>query len=234
VRTKNFMATITGYRYKDPAGSKGKYMFRPDGGSISHLWMAGAGFLQASSPTIYTRPEPMSFPEAPGVSCLTPRIEYTDSLGYFTNLFEFDSRLAMDSGAGQYRVRASGELKDMNALTGGVGYCIDYLFGNDFIEKSIRLNWHDARPLVRIIEPVIQHAGTSFEQKGPAAVLIRTGRRVLEIRLLTEGVKLVTGRNAETYWTPYPALKAYPIELEVQPNANSLVQTVRYRISIVE
>lgn len=69
------MATITSYRYKDQvAGSRGKYMFRPDGGTISHLWAKDHGFLQASSPSIYTRPEPMSFPEARGVRPLTPRI----------------------------------------------------------------------------------------------------------------------------------------------------------------
>ncbi len=102
------MATITGYRYKDPAGTKGKYMYRPTGGAVSHVWMKNHGFLQASGPTVYTRPEPMSFPEAPGVICLTPRIEYNDSLGYFTNLYEFDSRLSIDSNNKKYTVTASG------------------------------------------------------------------------------------------------------------------------------
>ncbi|MBO9658942.1 MAG: hypothetical protein J7527_08950, partial [Chitinophagaceae bacterium] len=146
VRTKNFMATITAYRYTDQlAGSKGKYMFRPDGGTISHLWAKDHGFLQASSPTIYTRPEPMSFPEAPGVQPLTSRIEYTDTAGYFTNLFEFDARLRIDSVHGkQYTVYAAGELKDKNWLTGGLGYKMNYLFTDTSLQKTVQLVYHDA------------------------------------------------------------------------------------------
>ena len=82
VRTKSFMSTITAYRYKDVSkGSKSKYMYRPTGGSISNLWLQDHGFLQASSQTEYIRWEPMHFPEAEGIKCLTPRIEFKDSIG---------------------------------------------------------------------------------------------------------------------------------------------------------
>jgi len=88
VRTKNLMATMSAYTYKDiEKKEKSKYMFRPSGGSISNLWVEGYGLLQASSQTFYARWEPMSFPVVDTVICLTPRIEYRNKEGYFTNLF---------------------------------------------------------------------------------------------------------------------------------------------------
>jgi len=234
VRTQNFMATITGYRYKDPAGTKGKYMVRPSGGAMSHLWMKKLGFLQASSPTVYTRPEPMSFPEAPGIMCLTPRIEYSDSVSYFTNLYEFDSRLSFDStSSAQYLIKASGELKDKNLLTGGVGYNIDYLFADHFYQKTIHLNWHDAWPMVKIVEPFIQDEGTTFEKLDERNVLITSKNVTLKFSLLSTNAKLVMGRDHQNYWSPYPALKAYPIELEVAHNPAVFRQAVIYRVSIM-
>ncbi|WPV65204.1 hypothetical protein [Chitinophaga sp. LS1] len=116
-------------------------MFCPDGGKVSHLWASGCGFMGASSPTIYTRPEHMSFPEAWGVLPLTPRIEYTDSTGYFTNLFEFDSRLsANQTWPRTYEVTVSGEMKDKEWLTRGVGYKIRYLLDDSFLQKKLQLS----------------------------------------------------------------------------------------------
>jgi hypothetical protein len=233
VRTKNLMATITGYRYKDPAGTKGKYMYRPTGGAVSHLWMKDHGFLQASSPTVYTRPEPMSFPEAPGVICLTPRIEYTDTAGYFTNLFEFDSRLSIDSANKQYTVVASGELKDKNQLAGGVSYKMEQLFSDNFYQKSIQITWHDAMPVVKVIEPFIHFDGMRFEQKDDHTIIIHMSDRKLELRITSGNANWIVGKDADKYWTPYPALKAYPIELEIKPRNDFFSETVSYRVSIL-
>ncbi len=236
VRTKNFMATITGYRYKDQAaGSNGKYMFRPTGGAISHLWLKDHGFLQASSPTVYTRPEPMSFPEAPGVMSLTPRIEYTDTAGYFTNLFEFDSHVSAESKPNhQYSISATGELKDRLWLTGGVGYKMDYLFGDDFFEKTIRLTYHDAWPVIRIIEPFINFKGMKFEQVDEKTVIISSAKKKIEFKLLSGDARLTMGANADKYWSPYPALKAVPVVLQVQPGNESFTKTVRYKLTILQ
>lgn len=236
IRTKNFMATVTGYRYKDQAaGSNGKYMFRPTGGSISHLWLKDQGFLQASSPTVYTRPEPMSFPEAPGVASLTPRIEYTDTAGYFTNLFEFDSHMSSEVKPGnQYAVSVTGELKDKLWLTGGVGYRMDYLFADDFFEKTVRLTYHDAWPVINIIEPFIDFKGMKFEQTDERTVIITSAKRTLEFKIVAGNAKLTAGINVDKYWSPYPALKAFPIVLEVQPAKEGSMQVVRYRLRVVK
>ncbi|HEY4153985.1 MAG TPA: hypothetical protein VGM24_01110 [Puia sp.] len=236
VRTANFMATITGYHYKDQfAGWKGKYMYRPDGGAMSHVWLKDHGFLQASSPTVYTRPEPMSFPEAPGVVSLTPRIEYSDTAGYFTNLYEFDSRLDTSRNSkGEFEITARGELKDKYWLTGGVSYRMDYLIADRFYQKTIRLTYHDAWPLVKIIEPFIDFKGMKFSPVDDQSMEIQAGRRKLLFRILTPGVRLIAGRDKEKYWTPYPALRAFPLEMELKPEPGHFIQTVTYRLSVEE
>lgn len=235
VRTKNFMSTITGYRYKDQAaGSKGKYMFRPDGGAISHLWAKGHGFLQASSPTIYTRPEPMSFPEAPGVVPLTPRIEYTDTAGYFTNLFEFDSRLQLETRKkNEYAIKVAGELKDKNWLTGGVGYRMEYLFTDSFLQKTVELIYHDAWPVVQIIEPFVLDKGMTVEKKDDRSVILKAGGKKWLFTLISGNAKLLAGENAANYWAPYPAFKAYPLIWEVTPGKAGQSGRITYRLRLI-
>ena len=229
------MATVTGYRYKDiAAGAKSKYMYRPNGGAVSYLWVQDHGVLQASSPTVYSRPEPMSFPEAPGVQSLTPRIEYKDSLGYFTNLFDFDSRLIVtQKKAGEFFVETGGELKDKNWLSGGVGYKMDYLFTDQYLEKTIQLTWHDAWPVVNIIEPFVQVKGMTIVQTDPRTVIMKTGKKTFRFRILSGNAQLTTGEDAVHYWAPYPALKAFPLRLELRPVAGSFQQTVKYRVEVL-
>jgi hypothetical protein len=234
VRTENFMATLTAYPYKDPAGIKGKYMYRPDGGAVSHLWLKDHGFLQASSPTVYTRPEPMSFPEASGILSLTPRIEYRDSTGYFTNLFEFDCRLDTGRNKEGFSITTAGELKDENQRTGGVGYRIEDLLTDYFFQKTIRLTFHDACPTVKIIEPIIDYPGMKFERVDGQSMRITGGSRELLFSILSPGIFLIAGRQQEKYWTPYPALKAFPLELELKPAGDSFTRTVCYRISVIK
>jgi hypothetical protein len=236
VRTKNFMATITGYRYTDQAaGPKGKYMFRPDGGTISHLWAKDHGFMQASSPTIYTRPEPMSFPEAPGVLPLTPRIEYTDTAGYFTNLFEFDSRIKVDSVKNsKYLVSVAGELKDKNWLTGGVGYRMQYEFTDSFLQKTVELTYHDAWPVVRIIEPFVLANGMKVVQQDEKTVILSAGKKKWKFVLISGTAKLIAGDQPEHYWTPYPAMKANTLVLEIPAGNVDQPAVIRYRLTVLQ
>lgn len=235
IRTHQFMATITAYGYKDYAsGSKSKYMYRPSGGAISNLWIKDHGYFTASSATVYSRPEPMTFPEAPGTRSLTPRIEYTDTSGYYTNLFEFDSHLYLGGNAKTgFTVNASGELKDKNWFSGGVGYRLDYVFTDNQLRKSVTLVYHDTRVPVSILEPVIDFAGTRFDRINDSTLLIVAGKKKLEFRLLSGNAELLTGKDRAKYWTPFPALKANPVELVVKPGA-ATQQTVVYTITVLE
>lgn len=174
----------------------------------------------------------MSFPEAPGVKCLTPQISYRDSLGYFTNLFEFDARLATASlASGKFFVEATGELKNRDWINGGVAYHVTYTFTDEFIEKKIDLVYHDAFPVVVITEPFIVQPGMHFKKESDSKVSISGGKR--EFAFTTDGsAKLITGRDAADYWTPYPAIRAFPVELEIAPPANGFMKSVTYRVTL--
>jgi hypothetical protein len=237
VRTGQIMATLTAYGYEDHAArAKSKYMYRPSGGTISNLWVQDHGFLQASSVTEYSRPEPMTFPEAPGIRCLTPRIEFTDTNGYFTNLFDFDGRLEADSaraGSGSFHLTAAGELKDRNWLLGGVGYRFIYQFTDTFVRKSLRLTYHDAMPTVHIVEPIIDYKGMVFTQVDGRTIRILAGRNVFEFKVAAGTAELRLGFERSKYRAPFPALKACPIELLVPPPVEGFTREVSYTISLL-
>ena len=235
VRTENFMLSIPAYRYKDiEKKEKSKYMYRPTGGSISNLWIERYGFLQASSQTFYARWEPMSFPVVDTVMCLTPRIEFRAGGSYYTNLFEFDGVMtASTEDDGSYIVKTSGELRDKTWLAGGIAYRLTHrVRGNDLV-KTVELVYHDAWERVRIVEPFIQWTGMSVTKVDEKTVLIRTTSRQFELKIIEGDARLVLGRDAVHYWSPYPALKAYPIELELDKPATGFTRRVSYRISIV-
>lgn len=240
VRTKNFMATITGYHYKDEvAGAKSKYMHRPTGGTMSHLWLKDHGALQVASVTEYSRPEPMSFPEMKDVECLTSRIAYQDSLGLFTNLYEYDCVLnAYKDADGIFYVITSGELKNRNRVNGGVAYSITYAIADDYIEKRILLTYHDAFPVVTITEPFVHAPGMTFSMTDSSCVMTSEKQRVVlsleaDKDATRAGAAVLTGgRNANRYRMPYPAVIAYPVEIVVPAPREGFTREVRYRLTL--
>ena len=233
VRTKNFMATVTAYRYKDLAKwEKSKYMHRPTGGSISDLWVAGHGLLQASSVTEYHRWEPMHFPEMGDIKSLTPRIEFTDGDHYYTNLYEFDGRISLDKKDDhKFIVATSGELKDKTQIPGGIAYILRHTFNDDFIEKEVTLRFHDNRTPVEIVEPFVWNERMTFRQIDARTIRIDSPDKSFEVKLVKGDAKLELGTNREQYRSVYPALKCFPICLKVRPKRNEFLAKVRYRIS---
>lgn len=234
-RTANFMATTTAYGYRDIAkGPDSKYMFRPAGGAMSCLWLEGHGLVQASSQTEYHRWEPMHFPEAPGLRPLTPRLEATVGKTCFTNLYEFDARLTAGAPRpGEFTVSTYGELKDRNWHYGGVSYRLTHTLRDDEVEKAVTLYYRGRTPEVRVVEPIITHAGMTFQPDGPRAVRIAGGGRSLRFEVLEGDAVLVVGRDAARTWSPYPALQAHPLELVVPPpRAEVLSQTIRFRLRV--
>lgn len=233
-RTAAFMATITAYGYKDIAkGPDSKYMFRPSGGSMSYLWLEGHGMLQASSQSEYHRWEPMHFPAAEGVRPLTPRIEYSKGPAVFTNLFEFDGQLeAGPSESGGYVVSTYGQLKDRDWHYGGVSYRFTHHLRDDTIRKEVTLFYRGARPEARIVEPIIWNPAMTFVRSDERTIRVQGAGRPVTFRLVSGNARLVAGRNADQYWSVYPALRAYPIELEVAPIEGRRSTTLVYEISL--
>ncbi|MNY16002.1 hypothetical protein D3C86_1492440 [compost metagenome] len=88
--------------------------------------------------------------------------------------------------------------------------------------------------MVKIIEPVVNYKGMVFTKTDARTVLIKAGNKTFRFKLLSGNAVLKIGEDAEHYWAPYPALKAFPLELEVRPLTGSFSQEVIYEISIVQ
>jgi len=233
VRTDNFYATITAYGYKDPKGSKSKYMYRPTGGAISNLWLKDYGFLQASSQTEYHRWEPMHFPEANSLKSLTPRIEFSNGNGYFTNLFEFDATTNYSQNGNIITAKIIGELKNRKQEEGGIGYSYSYTFTSSDIVKQIHIRYHDILDTVQIIEPIIQYKDVEIVKVDEKTALIKSTKRTIRFELQSGNTSITLGYNAKDYWSPYPALKAFPIILTLTPSKDKIEEDIVYRFTIV-
>lgn len=235
VRTPLMMATITAYRYKDlTKRDRSKYMHRPTGGSMSTLWADGYGFLQIASPTTYERWEPMHFPEAPGTRCLTPRIEFENANGYFTNLYEFDGRLTVtERSANGPIVATSGELCDKRLGPGGVRYTLTHAFTPDGVEKTVTIRYRAPDAAVRIVEPIVRQPGVSFTRESDRAVVVAGAARRFRFEVTEGDATLDAGQEEERYWSPFPSVKAYPIVLRLARKPGALGQTVKYRLIAV-
>lgn len=235
-RSKNFLTTISAYRYKDALNwGNGKYTHRPSGGSMCNLWVEGHGLLQTSSQTRYIRGEEMHMPALEdSIICLTPRIEFRNADGYFTNLYECEGRLsAASDGAATAVVSTTGELSNERYLPGGVAYILSHAVHNDFVEKSVRLRYHDRRPEIRIVEPIVQQPGMRFEQIDSCTVAIRGGKREFRFELTSGNAEIELGENEAHYWYPFPSVKCYPVVLKVLPPEQFFLQDLTYRISVV-
>lgn len=233
-RTEQWCTTISAYTYKDPAGERSKYMHRPVGGNICNLWLKNHGFFQASSQTIYKRWEPMSFPDMPEIRPLTPRIEFTSDLGYFTNLYEFDALLTYKEKAGSFLVSSIGELKNSKQQEGGISYRLSHDIGDNTLTKKIELIYHDAKASVAIIEPIIEYPNMTFNQVNDTTVSIQAKEKKLELTIHTKNVTLELGTDKSKYCFPYPALKAYPIILNVANKNNEPRQTIEFTYRIIQ
>lgn len=232
IRTKNFMATVSGYRYKDiRRGADFKYMFRPSGGSITNLWASGYGYVQASSPTEYHQWE-SNFPPCNNCLSITPRIEFTDSNAYYTNLFEFDSHMSMTDSAGSYTVESWGELKDRNRWEGGVAYVLRNTLTDTYIEKDISLRFHGQRPEVDIVEPIVTNNDTKFKKLDSNTIEISGGERIFIFQVFGNNYSIENGTDENKYAQPFPSLKGYPLIIRVFPDSGSIYKNVRYRLSI--
>jgi hypothetical protein len=236
VRSENFMTTVTAYDYQDLKKTyKSKYMHRPAGGSISNLWVKDYGFLQLGGQTEYHRWEPMHFPEADSLLCITPRIEFSNENGYFTNLYEFDGRMTVEAAKDKAVavITTSGELSDKKLLPGGVAFTLQHVIYDDAVEKRVLLRYHDGNRTVKIIEPIVMQENLIIRAIDERTVQISNDKRSFVFEVLEGNVRITLGKDRARFWSVYPSVKAFPIELTVLKPDDKFLQRVHYRIKII-
>jgi len=235
VRSENFMSTISAYGYKElKKRNKSKYMHRPNGGSICNLWVKDYGFLQLSNQTEYHRWEPMHFPEVEGVNCITPRIEFTNANGYFTNLYEYSGRMTVTEEMAPFRavITTSGELCDHELYPGGVAYELKHEITDNTITKTVDLRYHDGDRDVQIIEPIVFRPDMRFNKKSDSEWLIETSQKKFYFKVLSQNADIIIPQN-DLYISVFPSIRAVPICLQLKKNVDEFIQTVCYHIQLM-
>lgn len=150
VRKGPVRASICAYSYKSAKGAGSRFMHRPSGGAMTLLWKDGQGLLQASSPNSYRRWED-SFPELDyEPRPATSRIELVKDGTVYTNLYEYDARIAVEGGT---TVEAAGLLKDENGVNCGVSYELDYVFDGSGLTEEITVHGADAVFIEAVLDP---------------------------------------------------------------------------------
>lgn len=234
VASGSFVGTISAYDYRDHLDwGEGKYTHHPRGGALCNLWLAGHGFLTTASQTRYVRGEPIHMPpiDTP-IQPLTPRIEYTDERGYFSNLYDSGAHIRVLEDGDRQRVEVSGEMCDEKVLPGGVAYRIIYDFGRDEVAKHIELRFHSRTPAIAIVEPIVLNEGVSVQRVDALTARILGGSRPVRFTVAGEGIDLAVGESAGQYWHLFPGIRAYPLSARVVPAPETWLRsiTVRYEV----
>ncbi len=234
VGTENFMATISAYDYVDFTDwGEGKYTHFPRGGAMCNLYVKDMGFLTTASQTHYSRGEPIHMPPVEDILPLTPRIEFENENGYFTNLYDTYADLEIIENGPRKKIQVSGKLSDMKYYPGGVAYRILYDLGDRDVRKTISLRYHDRFPDVRILEPIVKHEGIRVTQKDTNTIHI-DGARQLELTLDSGKANIALGDNADQFWYPFPGMRAIPIVMEVDTPEGEHFREITYTYHLLD
>ena len=230
IRKGDWMATISAYDYRDYTDwGKGKYTHFPRGGAMLNLWLDGFGMVTTASQTKYVRGEEMHMPPIEqDITALTPRIEYVDDRGYFTNLYETQAKIRIDESDDAVRIETLGELSDAAYTPGGVAYRYNYTIDAKRVSKKITLRYHDRTPEVRIVEPIVLSEGVEFKKLDDRTVRITAPGRTVLFRMKEGAGKLEVGVDAEDYWFPFPGLRCYPLVVRLAPPDDDFQQVIEY------
>jgi hypothetical protein len=235
IRQGPWMATFSAYDYTDGDNwGKGKYHHFPHGGTRCNLYLDGWGWITTSTQTIYNRGEHIHMPAIEdSIVCLTPRFEFKDKRGYFTNVYDSRADLSVEKNLQGAAVRVRGALCDSLGRPGGVAFVAEQFFTDQAIRTKVHFRYHDRSPVIRFEEPIVLEQDVelrlvderSVEIKGPAG-------KKLFFRVLTPNVRLTVGDNRQRYWHPFPGLRALPIAMEVAALQSGFSQIVDYELSM--
>lgn len=230
IRTPGLVATVSAYG--EIAHVSRDFVAR--GGSVTNLWFDGYGpdgLFQTSSVTDYRRQELIHMPHEADLLPLTPRVEVWRDGRRFANVHETDAEMQVGTAADHVWVRVQGRLRDAAGGDAGIGYTLTQRFYARAVTKEYALTATGAAYAARIVEPVVAAAGMGFTQTAPDRVEARDGSgRQWSIAVSRSSAPYVLEHGAEAgrYWSPFPAVNAHPvtIDLTVPAAADATVTVV--------
>jgi hypothetical protein len=73
----------------------------------------------------------------------------------------------------------------------------------------------------------------TFQQQDERTILISAGKKQWLLRVESGHARWISGKEAARYWTPYPALKAWPLELAITPDPGAITTSVTYSLQVL-
>ena len=105
---------------------------------------------------------------------------------------------------------------------------------DNYIEKRVKINFHDRQPLVRIIEPIVQDKNTKIEWTSPKKVFIKGEHQSLVFEIVAGDFQIEEAELSSRYMFPFPAMKCFPLVIKVHAPVEGFEQEVKYRITILD
>lgn len=232
IRSQHYMATISAYH--DIAaltnGEESLCRHHPTGGSVCNLWSEDIGYLQSSSQTNYCKWDSL-FPDPDHIHLpLTPRIETYTGKDYYTNLYEFSSKISVRRVKNAIaKVAVAGRLKNFKRETVGVTYRWTHRFETDAIQKQVLLDYSDKKVGVQIVEPFVYWPETKIYQQDKNTVVIKNPNATWKLKLIKGKAKFILGKEAERYCWPIPGMRCYPVILQIKKHKNER-KMIEYRL----
>jgi hypothetical protein len=228
LRTDRVMATVSAYgavaRYGRGQVSRG--------GAITNLWIEGygrSGLVQASSVSNYRREEDIHMPVESALLPLTSRAECTIDGVYYATLYETEGKMSVTQNADSIEVATTGRLRSVTGATSDVEYRLAHRFLGDHITNEWVFKSPRAR-CIRIVEPFVRDPDLKVEQTDSRHAIFDRGgkeRWVFAVEKSPANCGLSCGRDAGHYWSPFPSVNGYPVDitLTTAPNQPMLVRT---------
>jgi hypothetical protein len=227
IRTKKIMATVSAYGQIDryPRASVCR------GGSITNLWYEGFGengFMQSSSSSLYKRIEALHMPIEKDLLPLTPRIEFKNATGYYSNIFEDSAAMNVSKDKYTTKVSVSGKMKTITGVKSKTDFSLTNRFYDSYLTKEYTISGEAQQ--YSIIEPIVKDPGTTFLQINDSTVIIKTTSSkdewILKVIGNTLTYKITLGTDVEKYWCPFPGVEAFPIMITFK-TVSAAPQTIK-------
>lgn len=207
VRTRGIMATISGYANR-PRFAGGEPYPTPCGGTVTLLWHHLYGIAQAATQTEYAQVEKLHVPQADGVECLTPRIEFSEGGRLFSSAYDHAAAIVDAAEGAGFVAGARGKLRDRARAASRVGFDTALRFDDDSLRKIISVTATQGAP-IRIVEPIVTDAPEKTVIGDDFAVF-HSRQGVLQVRWTSEGFALAKS-DISVWANPFPLLQAVPL-----------------------
>jgi hypothetical protein len=139
------------------------------------------------------------------------------------------ANLVVEQVGAEIVATSSGQLRDAAGAGSGVTFSWVHRFGPDSYTKELTLS--DTANL-RIVEPFVDNTGNDYVLAGNELTITTAegGVWAVTVDASSGDVTLRAGQDRARYWSPFPGVDCYPLEIELSAGSAS---TIKYTVHLV-